>query len=94
MRLLPIFMPGYGWGKGCPGLWGTVMERKILQGWKEIEDYIGLDRETIIAQGYPARQIDEGGGVCAVSDELLAWATSLPLVKKVREARAKMQNRQ
>ena len=43
------------------------MERKILQGWKEIQSYIGLDKDTIIEQGYPVRQLDEGCSVCAGS---------------------------
>ena len=68
------------------------MERKILQGWKEIQSYIGLDKDTIIEQGYPVRQLDEGCSVCAGSDELVAWVSSLPLVKKVRASREKCKN--
>lgn len=58
------------------------MEEKspILQGWKEIEDYVGLNRKTILKQGYPVRQ-NKDGRVCAVKHELLDHAMALP--KKV-----------
>lgn len=36
------------------------LESRLLRGWKEIERYVGLDRKTIIAQGYPVRKARTG----------------------------------
>ena len=30
--------------------------KKVLRGWKEIEDFLGLSRKTIVAHGYPVRK--------------------------------------
>ena len=35
-------------------------EQEVLQGWKEIEDYLGLSRKTIRARGYPVQKTNTG----------------------------------
>lgn len=67
-------------------LWGTFGGRMedILRGWKEIEKYVGLDRKTIISQGYPVRSHGDGSAVFAVRRELLDHACSMPVVKTAR----------
>lgn len=39
----------------------------VLRGWKEIEEYLGLTRKTIIRRGLP---VYKDGGVYALPEEL------------------------
>lgn len=48
-----------------------------LEGWSQIENYLDLTRNTILARGYPIRKI---GGVFAFKPELDQHAKSKPLV--------------
>ena len=52
------------------------MEDEALRGWKEIENFLGLDRKTIIAHAYPIKKI--GGSVIALKEELRAHIENLP----------------
>lgn len=52
-------------------------EDGLLRGWKEIEKYVGLNKQTIMVQGYPVHgMIDKwgSGNVWARRDELLRYA--------------------
>ncbi len=49
------------------------MERPILQGWKEIEAFIGMKRQAIIANGYPIRHAARGHMVCADKREIIEY---------------------
>lgn len=53
------------------------LDARLLRGWKEIEKYVGLDRKTIIAQGYPVRKANTGS-VFAIREELLKHAMRTP----------------
>lgn len=48
-----------------------------LEGWAQIEDYLDLTRNTILARSYPIRK---DGGVFAFCDELDEHAKNKPLV--------------
>lgn len=48
-----------------------------FEGWAQIENYLSLTRNTILARGYPVRKI---GGVFAFRDELDEHAKSKPLI--------------
>lgn len=48
-------------------------EAGLLHGWKEIEKYLGLDRKTVVRQGYPVRRA-RTGSVYALREELLRHA--------------------
>lgn len=48
-----------------------------LEGWAQIEDYLDLTRNTILARGYPVHKV---GGLFAFCDELDEHAKSKPLV--------------
>lgn len=56
--------------KRAYGKTNMEVEDRRLNGWKEIQSYIGLDKDTIIEQGYPVRQLDEGCSVCYASSKL------------------------
>lgn len=43
---------------------------KRLRGWGQIENYLGLSRNTILAHGYPIHKQGVGGSVFAYSCEL------------------------
>ena len=51
-----------------------------LQGWVQIERYLGLTRNTILARGYPIRK---DGGVFAFKPELDQHAKSKPVKRPV-----------
>lgn len=53
-------------------------DKDILVGWKDIEDFIGLKREAIVACGFPVRK--GGKAVMAVKTEILDFILTLPLV--------------
>lgn len=59
------------------------MERKILQGWKEIENYLGLHKETIVRHGYPVHKAPGGKSstVFAFTKELLEHGLSMTTLK-------------
>lgn len=60
-----------------------MIDRPILRGWKEIEVFLGLERSTILAKGYPVRKDGNGGrndGVLALKQELLDYAQQQPRV--------------
>ena len=48
-----------------------------LEGWAQIEGYIDLTRNNVLARGHPVRKV---GGVFAFCDELDEHAKSKPLV--------------
>lgn len=48
---------------------------KYIFGWKAIQAYLNLSRQTIIKMGYPVRKLGES--VCADSDELDAHFQNL-----------------
>ena len=54
--------------------------RTQLQGWVQIERYLGLTRNTILARGYPVRK---DGGVFAFREELDQHAKSKPVKRPV-----------
>ena len=35
-------------------------DKRALRGWKEIENFLGLTRKTILARGYPIRKYGRG----------------------------------
>lgn len=55
-----------------------MAEKDILRGWKEIEEFVGMNRKAILSNGYPVRC--EGGAcparrnIFAVRQELLEHA--------------------
>ena len=51
----------------------------LLRGWGEIERYLGLTRNTILARGYPVRK---DGGVFAYRSELDATARAKPILRR------------
>ncbi len=51
---------------------------KLLTGWKAIENFIGMNRETILKYGYPIRKI--GKIVQAVPEELIMHSQNMPLI--------------
>lgn len=61
----------------------TARENRRLNGWKEICRYVGMDRGTIRAHGYPVRKSPGGrsAAVFAYADELLAHALSMRLAR-------------
>lgn len=70
VALSGIQAPNRAYGK-TNGEGNTMeVEDRRLNGWKEIQSYIGLDKDTIIEQGYPVRQLDEGCSVCYASSKL------------------------
>lgn len=47
------------------------MKRNVLCGWKEIQEYLGLSKATILKRGYPVMAMDSRSPrVCADMDEL------------------------
>lgn len=60
--------------------------KDILQGWKEIEAYLGLTRKTILKMGYPVRK--EGGTgtsqerIYAIREELFEHAKNGRIVSQ------------
>lgn len=54
---------------------GRAERSTQLQGWVQIERYLGLTRNTILARGYPVRK---DGGVFAFREELDTHAKSRP----------------
>lgn len=69
VALSGIQAPTRAYGK-TNGEGNTMEEDRGLEGWKEIQSYIGLDKDTIIEQGYLVRQLDEGCSVCYASSKL------------------------
>lgn len=57
-------------------------DKKVLSGWKEIEDFLGLKREAILRHGFPVRK--SGGTVIAVPDELLNYILSRPSIRSAK----------
>lgn len=49
-----------------------------LEGWAQIEGYLGISRNTILARGYPIRK---DGGVFAYKPELDKHGKSKPIKK-------------
>ena len=46
--------------------------KKILRGWKEIEDFLGISRKTIVAHGFPVRKTGRANSqIYAFKGELL-----------------------
>lgn len=54
---------------------------EILHGWKNIEKYIGLNRKTILRQGYPVKKLGTGS-VHAIREELLKHAMQSVVIGK------------
>ncbi len=44
-----------------------MVDADKLEGWLQIESYLGISRNTILARGYPVRK---DGGVFAFKEEL------------------------
>lgn len=62
-----------------------MADKDILQGWREIEEYLGLTRKTVNKRGFPIH--NSGGGdtrqaVWAIRSELLEHAKKGRIVSK------------
>lgn len=55
------------------------MGKDVLCGWKEIEEFIGLKKESIVAKGFPIRK--KGKTVMAMKCEILQFISALPIVR-------------
>ena len=52
-------------------------EKQALIGWRAIENYLKMNRKTILARGFPVRK---WGGVYAIPSELDAHFATHPVV--------------
>ncbi len=53
-------------------------EIRVLVGWKQIEDHLGMQRRTIVGNDFPVRK-GKLGGAYALTDELEEHLRAMPL---------------
>lgn len=84
VALSGIQAPKWAYGKNQ---WGREhnmeVEDRRLNGWKEIEKYVGLHKETIVRHGYPVHKAPGGKSstVFAFTKELLEHGLNMDTLK-------------